>query len=236
MTEERFRLHLEELIAIGLGLSFTDDRKGRHSLSDFTLYQGDQVLSVNVKNAGTRFRKAKSIVGLDPDDCIPIPAYKALRALQNKLDLIYAVSVDYDLADRVSEFNIETFDEDEQITWDLLSIFGDKYVTEAEDRFLFGTVEKYWSELQAIAGQKSFHIISAKRSIAILNDLPGRTPGIGVRAWGTSAVGETNVHISIAKETVLWQKVADQIRGGGLSSVTASMNRTRVASIPDPLI
>ena len=62
-------------------LTYSDDRQAGHSLTDFTLREGDLELPVNVKNAGTRFEKAAELVGLDPNDCIPIPAYKAHGAM-----------------------------------------------------------------------------------------------------------------------------------------------------------
>lgn len=49
---------------------------------DFTLEEAAASLPMNTKNAGARFREAKKLVGLDPDDCIPIPAYKAHGALE----------------------------------------------------------------------------------------------------------------------------------------------------------
>src|SRR5262249_52692457 len=74
ITEERFIEALEELCQEVSGLSYTDERESGHSLVDFTLHQGDLELPINVKNAGTRFERAQDLVGLDPADCIPIPA------------------------------------------------------------------------------------------------------------------------------------------------------------------
>jgi hypothetical protein len=41
-------------------------------------------LPVNVRNAGARFDNAAKLVGLEPDDCVQIPARKAYAAIEKE--------------------------------------------------------------------------------------------------------------------------------------------------------
>jgi hypothetical protein len=88
ITERRFVELLDQLCDVWSGLDYKDDREVRHSLTDFTLTEGSYALPINIKNAGTRFLNAKSLVGLDPEDCIPIPAYKAYGAVEKLPSLL----------------------------------------------------------------------------------------------------------------------------------------------------
>src|SRR5581483_4672741 len=90
-------------------------------LVDFTLTEGGLELPVNIKNAGTKFEQAASLVGLAPEDCIPIPAYKAHGALEKLPNLLYAVSVDYELVGQLQNLLTTLFDPQEKIVWNLLN-------------------------------------------------------------------------------------------------------------------
>jgi len=100
ITEQRFLELLDELCDDQSNLTYSDDRDTR-SLTDFVLKKGEDELPINVKNAGTRFERAQDLVGLDPNDCLPIPAYKAHAALEVSLNLLYVISVDYALLDNL---------------------------------------------------------------------------------------------------------------------------------------
>jgi len=64
------------------------------------------LLPINVKVASTLFRKARTVVGLDPEDCIPISAYKAIGASERVRDLVYVDLVDFTLRQRVDAFMV----------------------------------------------------------------------------------------------------------------------------------
>ncbi len=97
ITERRFLGELERITEIRRTVDYEDNRFTSHSLKDFTLKEGEFELPINVKNAGTRFENAFQLVGLNPDDCVPIPAYKAHDAIEKEPNLIYVISVDYNL-------------------------------------------------------------------------------------------------------------------------------------------
>jgi hypothetical protein len=101
ITEQRFLESLDEITSRRTSVTYTDERETGHGLTDFTLREAGEDLPINIKNAGTRFERAKQLVGLDPDDCIPIPAYKAHAAVEARPSLIYIVSADYDLVGKL---------------------------------------------------------------------------------------------------------------------------------------
>ena len=121
ITEERFLELLDDLRAQRPAVDYLDDRQAGHSLTDFTLREGDLELPINIKNAGTRFERAQDLVRLDPNDCVPIPSYKAHAAIEALPSLLYVVSVDYDLVPRLASTLPGLLSRDEQIAWDLLN-------------------------------------------------------------------------------------------------------------------
>lgn len=239
ITEQRFLEFLDALMAQRDGLSYREDRGTEHSLRDFTIMEGDVELPINVKNAGTRFENANQLVGLEPDDCIPIPAYKAHAALDSSgftPNFLYVISVDYDLIKLLDVTLPKLFSDDEAIVWDLLNKHTGKLVRDAEDLLIGRIVRKHWPELQTMVNDKPFHVISARRAITILQTIPKRTPGIGQRAWGTAARGEVNVHISVKTETKHWSEVAERIVQKGVIDVVKAVNRKVMKEVYDPEI
>jgi len=236
ITEQRFIEVMDQLTGDRGGVSYLDQRECGHSYVDFVLREGDDDVPVNVKNAGIRFENAQSLVGIAPDDCIPIPAYKAHGAVSDVPNLIYVVSVDYELVGHLGRLLPALFTRDEAITWQILNQCTGSKVREAEDRFIFGMVRKNWGELKQVAADNPFHVLSARKAIRILNTQPKRTPGIGMRAWGTGASAEVNVHVSILEDTKRWEEIHRRIAQKGLSDVVAAVNRRKLEMVYDPEI
>lgn len=236
ITEQRFLELLDELCSNRKGLSYSDDRESGHGLTDFTLHEGKLELPINIKNAGTRFERARQLVGLDPNDCIPIPAYKANAALETVPNLLYVVSVDYDLVGNLSNLFPTILDHNELIVWDLINNYAGAKVRSAEDTFIFSVTRKYWDEMKCIANENPFHVISARKAVRILQTKPERTPGIGLRAWGTGANAEVNVHVSIEQDTTSWSVLCDRIIDKGISDIMRAVNRKKWEEVYDPEI
>lgn len=236
VTEERFLELAAELCDRCTGLSCRDERETGHSLVDFTILNGAESLPINVKTASTAFEKARDLVGLEPDDCIPIPVYKASGALETLPSLLYVVSVDFTLVSTLDRLLPELFSPDERIVWDLLNRFEGARLRTAEDAFVFATVRRHWDRIRETIQDKPFHAVSARRSIRVLQTKPKRTPGIGLRAWGTGANAEVNVHLSIREDTTSWADVATRVADRGLSDVIAAINRRRQEWVYDPEI
>lgn len=234
LTEMRFSRLLERLSESRPGIAVSDDRMSEHSLTDYTLVEGDIRVPVNVKNAGTRFERAQQLVGLDPDDCLPIPAYKAYAATEREPHLLYAVSVDFGLVHRISETLPPLFTPQEALVWDLLNRFSGSLLRSAEDAFICAVAAKYEDRLLAVAGDMPFHVVSARKAIRILQQKAERTPGIGLRAWGTGASAEVNVHLSLREDMTPWTAVDQLISGQGLTRVVAGIDRRRMELVFDP--
>jgi hypothetical protein len=234
VTERHFLACLDELTAACPGLSYSDARFSGHTLVDFTLHQGDISLPVNVKNAGTRFENAGSLVGLEPDDCIPIPAYKAHQAIEVQPNLIYLFAIDYRLTTKIETHLLTHLNAQEAAVWKLLNAKSGSRIRDAEDTFIYAMEEKYWPLFTAECPLPGFRAISARRAIRILQTLPNRTPGIGLRAWGTGASAEVNVHISIHSETKPWDELHQRIFQGGLDDLIGAINHKRTEVVFDP--
>ena len=234
VTERLFENALIGLCQKRSELAYTDDRLHARGLSDFTLSEDGTSLPLNVKHAGARFREARRLVGLDPDDCLPIPVYKAHLAVAKLPDLIYAISVNYDLPHLLSSQLNSRFDRDERIVWELISKNQGTYLKDAEDLFVFEMVKKYWNQLAPYVEDTSFHAISARRVVTLFRELPKRTPGVGIGRWGNSARAEINVHVSIRQETIPWHDIEDTIVREGLSRVIADISYKRRVMINDP--
>jgi hypothetical protein len=235
ITEDHFVEMVDELLNRRHGLALRDDRDSQN-LSDFTLLEENQELPINIKNAGTRFERARQLVGIDPDDCIPIPAYKAYGALEDYPNLLYLVSVDYSLLPRLDESLPRLLSRSERIVWGLLQELSGARVRDAEDRFVYSMTRKHWNDLKALSESRPFRVISARKSIRILQQKPQRTPGIGLKAWGTGASAEVNVHIQLSKETRTWSEVGSRIADNGLSDIIEAVNRKRTEVVYDPEI
>jgi len=235
VTEERF-LELAGELCEMRGLACRDERETRHSLVDFTLQNGEQSLPINVKTASTAFAKSRDLVGLEPDDCIPIPVYKASGALEALPSLLYVISVDFTLVQTLDRLLPELFSPHERIVWDLLNRYEGPRLRTAEDSFVFATVRRHWEQIRATITDRPFHAVSARKSIRVLQTKPKRTPGIGLRAWGTGATAEVNVHLSIKEDTTPWGDVARRIADRGLADVVTAINRRRKEWVYDPEI
>lgn len=236
VTERQFLDRLDALRAARPAIDYRDERFRGHMLVDFTLLEEGRELPVNVKNAGTRFENAGTLVGLEPDDCIPIAAYKAHDAVEKEPNLLYAVSVDYTLMRKIESHLLTRFNRDEESVWRLLNTFSGPLIRDAEDKFVYSMVNKYWAEFSEQVAVSLFRVISARRVIRILQTLPRRTPGVGLRAWGTGASAEVNVHLSVSAETKDWDGIHQRITDGGLTDIIDAVNRKRTEWVFDPEI
>lgn len=234
VTEQRSLEELDALSEERPSMQYTDDRESGHTLSDFTLSEGDDVLPINIKNAGTRFEQAQQLVGLDPDDCIPIPAYKAYAAVESMPNLLYVISVDYTLVETLDALLPRLFSREEAVVWDLLTRFKGTRIRRAEDSFILRMVATHWTRIKAAVAGTPFYVASARKAIKVLQDKPMRTPGIGLRAWGNRASAEVNVHLSLSEDTKLWPDVRARLKTEGLSGIIQSVNRRVQAWVYDP--
>ncbi len=234
VTERQFLDQLDQLRADRPRVNYRDERFTGHTLVDFTIVEGDLELPVNVKNAGTRFENAATLVGLDPDDCIPIPAYKAYDAIEKEPNLIYAICIDYTLISKIERGLLTRFSAEEASVWRILSKYAGPLIRDAEDNFVYSMVNRHWEDFSQHVSIPVFRIISARKAIRILQKQPKRTPGLGLRAWGTGASAEVNVHVSVAEETKKWDEIHARIVANGVTDIVEAVNRKKTESVFDP--
>jgi hypothetical protein len=236
VTERQFLDQLDQLRASRPQVNYRDERFTGHTLVDFTIIEDDLELPVNVKNAGTRFENAATLVGLDPDDCIPIPAYKAYDAIEKEPNLIYAICIDYSLIAKIERGLLTRFSAEEASVWRILSKYAGTLIRDAEDSFVYSIVNRHWEEFSQNVSIPVFRIVSARKAIRILQKQPKRTPGLGLRAWGTGASAEVNVHISVTDETKRWDDIHNRIASNGVLDIVEAVNRKRTELVFDPEI
>lgn len=236
VTERQFLDELDRLREARHSIDYRDERFSGHTLVDFTILENEIELPINVKNAGTRFENADQLVGLEPDDCIPIPAYKAHDAVEKEPNLLYAISIDYTLISKIESHLLTQFNNDEANIWGLLNKYSGTLIRDAEDKFIYAMVNKHWSDFSEHVALPVFRVISARKAIRILQKLPKRTPGIGLRAWGTGASAEVNVHISVNGETKGWEEIHNRVQTDGIIDIIDAVNRKRTELVFDPEI
>lgn len=235
MAERAFRNeHLTALEREGFDII---DYHERGENRDYAVERDGSELPLNVKVASTMFREARRIVGLDPNDCIPLPAYKAVSASERVPALLYVFLVDFTLRERVDAL-ISGLAGPLEIVWHVLSWYAGPGARAAQDRYTSVLFERHGRDLMALVPDAtSFRAISAQRSLAILRRLPRRVPGLGVKAAGRGVFqAEVNVHVSVRDETTPWTVVVDQIRAHGIAHALRQIQRMSLLEIPDPTL
>ena len=150
--------------------------------------------------------------------------------------MVYVISIDYDLIGVLDSLLPRLFDSNERIAWDVLNAYAGARVRKAEDAFVATIVKRHWRKIASQVRPAPFHAVSARKAIRILQTKPQRTPGIGLRAWGTGASAEVNVHLSIADDTKPWADIANRIRVNGVSDIISAVNRKKTEVVYDPEI
>src|SRR5439155_18777659 len=102
--------------------------------------------------------------------------------------------------------------------------------------FVAAIVKRHWAKIAPRVLPAPFRAVSARKAIRILQTKPQRTPGIGLRAWGTGASAEVNVHLSISGDTKPWPEIASRITVNGVSDIITAVNHKKTEVVYDPEI
>lgn len=232
IAERLFRdEHLAALEAAGFEI---EEYYARGDNRDYGARRDGEELPINVKVASTLFRNAKTVVGLEPEDCIPISAYKAIGASEKVPDLVYVDLVDFGLREKVDAF-MDALEGPLGIGWHLLSWYGGPGARKAEDQYVGALFQEHADALKGLAAATGFRVISARRVLAILRENPRRVPGLGVPGAGTGGfIAEVNVHVSVENEMEPWEDVAGRLVSEGVAPVLATIRETTTITVPDP--
>ena len=235
IAERAFReQHLAPLETAGFEII---DYHERGENRDFGVQRDGLEVPINVKVASTRFREARRVVGLDPDDCIPVGAYKAIGASEHVGDLLYVFLVDFDLREKVDAF-MDRLEDSLGIGWDLFSWYAGRGAKKAQDRYNATLFDRRGLELMALAPEVTkYRAISALRVLAIMGKNPRRVPGLGVKAAGRGVFqAEVNIHVSVENETKSWSEVADELKQQGIQHLLDKVRRRQTTEVSDPLL
>ena len=235
IAERVFRgSHLADLEVAGFTVH---DLHERGDNRDYAIERDGLQLPINVKVASTLFRNARQTVGLEPEDCIPISTYKAIGACERVPDLVYVDLVDFTLREKVDAF-MHALRGSLARAWALLSWYGGPGLKRAQDEYVATLFGKHGDALVKLApGVTSFRVISAQRVLAIMRANPRRVPGLGVKAAGTGTFNaEVNVHVSVERETVPWDDVAEILRHKGIQAVLDRVRQTEPCVQPAPTL
>ena len=214
------------------GFTWQDDRHYGNS-RDFTLTKDGAELPLNVKVATTKFRKAQNSVALDPDDCVPFPAYKVTNAVNRLPDLLYIDLIDFGLRDRVEHF-MKKLSEDELIVWTMFTWYGGQGVTAAQDEFVDALFKKHNNGLMKLAASPPvFRVVSAKKILEVLREDLERCPQLTGKA-SLTAGRDASINLSISKETLPWSELFNQLTTGGIEGVLQTIRKTGRVTRPTP--
>ena len=204
---------------------------------DYVVRRDGYELPINVKTASTLFREAQKMVGLAPEDCIPISAYKAIGSCERVPELVYVDLVDFTLREKVDTFT-DNLTGPQEILWELLAWYGGPGCRRAEDEFVAALFDTHARRLTAFVPRAAtYRVISAQRVLAVMRDTPRRCPGLGVRAAGLGTfVAEVNIHVSVATETVPWDEVASIMQKSGIERVLKAILNSESREVPEPTI
>ena len=210
-----------------------EDTRLKGDFTDYILHRGPERLPINVKVASTLFRNAKTAVGLEPTDCIPISTYKVVGSCDKEPNLLYVDVVDYRLRYRVDAF-LDMMTGNEAIVWDLLSWYGGKGSKKAQDEFIASLFRTHGPELMKLVRGADIRVASAQKIRQIMTEKPERCPALSSRMASAAQVGDPSVHISVAKETVPWAEIAAVLTKDGIPGVLERVHKTSRVAVRRP--
>lgn len=202
LAERRF----EELInqVTGGGVLRIEDHRPSRTDTDYRLLNGNghPICRFNVKFHGSLFREARRYVGLDPDDCFALAAYKIDRALRRqedeKLPYIFLVLTVPDLAAADVGGPIP----DDHV-WALAILEGRLAVEEAiVARLLRDDYLPRFRPFFARMPEGQFRVISAKKADTLLREkLFERVPALSLKGFTRKfRNAEVDMHLSLTRE------------------------------------
>lgn len=215
-------------------LELRDLRESR-SDTDYRLYngRGRPVYRVNIKFHGTLFRRAKEMVGLEPEDCFALATYKIDGALQkqkrDELPYIFViVSVAHLTAESVgAHVPDELQDFIARVTASRKKIPKKRDI---EDRIVAVLEEEKHSSFDAtrqrIADARWF-VLGARKADRLLRDLLfERVFALRTRNFSRQFRGaELDMHFSLSRDLTPLETYLDMLRDSGYPRVTTLLER-----------
>ena len=214
-------------------LALSDVRESRTD-TDYRLLNGRArpVYRINIKFAGSQFRRAQELVGLEPTDCFALATYKINAALQKQIAdrlpfLFIVVSVPGLSADQVGA----------AVPSALLEFLG--LVTQAHgipkkrdiQDHVVGYLENgndpgFYQVLERIK-QGSWYVLSARRADSLLREkLFDRVYALRIRGFAQQfRSAELDMHFSLSQDLTPLDAYLHRLRESGYPMVTTMLER-----------
>lgn len=219
-------------------LELKDDRQGRGD-TDYLVFNGmgRQVFRINIKFHGSLFRRAKDLVGLDPEDCFALATYKIHAALVKQdaehLPYIFViVGVPGLTGNVVGEAIPEDLVHLCAICHEATGLIGKCHVedqivarlTMDPDAFGFSSaMEHYLGQIR----EAQWFVLSARRADQLLRDmLFQRAYALRVRAFARNYAGaELDMHFSLTKDLRPLTEFLQVLRDHGMPGLVTRLER-----------
>lgn len=202
LAERRFEAVIQEVTGVGV-LRIEDHRPSRTD-TDYRLLNGNNnpICRFNIKFHGSLFREAQRFVGLEPEDCFALAAYKinnALRRQENeRLPYIFLVLSVPDL----SATDVGRLVPDDYV-WALAALGGKMVVEEAiVSRLLRPDHLPQFHPIFDRMPEGQFRVISAmKASKLLLEKLFERVHALSLKGFTRKfRNAEVDMHFSLSQE------------------------------------
>ena len=213
-------------------IALIDLRESR-SDTDYRLRNGQNrhLYRINIKFHGARFRRAKDLVGLDPEDCFPLATYKIHGALQKQdeehLPYIFAIIS----VPGVSAMETGTLVPKNSIrTLAFLRHAKVAGMRDLEDRLVKAFIDKgaepYTATYQKVL-KAEWRILSARRAANLLRDkLFERVYALRVRGFAQQFRGaELDMHLSISQDMTPLREFLATLKSDGPTRTASLLER-----------
>ena len=208
------------------GFYVEDDRVGRTD-TDYRVIDRARrpLLRINIKFHGTLFREAQEYVGLEPNDCFALAAYKIHGALrrQNEERLPYVFLV-ISVPALPREAIAQRIPDD--LAW--LAAISDRTTEEA---IVWRLGRESWVDaVREDVRNGEFRVISARRASDLMrNRLFDRVHALRLRGFNRVFRGaEINMHLSLSTEMIPFRDFLDVLATRGERELTVRLDRGEI--------
>ncbi len=233
----------EEIYKRTLGtdeLELRDDR-GTRGETDYLVFngQGRQVFRINIKFHGSLFRRARELVGVDPEDCFALATYKIHAALnrQDSEHLPYLFVI-------VGVPGLTGSEVGSLVPRDLVHLtalpreLGSGNVRRMEDKVVealvqrpndFGFTNSEAQYLDALR-RANWYVLSARRADALLREkLFDRAYALRVRGFAAHyRNAELDMHFSLSQDLLPLTDFLEIVRVHGMTGLVSRLERGTV--------
>jgi hypothetical protein len=218
-------------------LRLEDDRSARND-TDYRVLNGGgrRVFRINIKFFGSKFRNAKELVGLDPEDCFALATYKIKQGLDKQHQevlpyLFVIVGVPELTGERAGTAIPEDLQDICAVVHKAPKATGKRGIEDAIIDHVMATPDPKVRE--AIAGfaeqvsKADWYVLSARRADALLRRLLfERVYAVKVRAFARNYPNaELDMHFSLAQDLTPLRRFLAIVREDGLHKMLGLLER-----------